>query len=350
MLEKSAAAAMLHMISAFGASQALYVAAKLALPDLLDDAPQTIEQVAARTETHADSLARLMRALTSMGLFTIDDQRRYTLTPVGATLRTDASGSLRSWVLVALGEESRQAWGELARTVRTGEIAFDHVFAMNVWEYRARHPEHARVFNDAMGHMTALYNTSVIEAYSFAKFAKVIDVGGGNGSLLIALLEANPGMRGAIFDIPHVAEAAKRRVDEANLSDRCEVVSGDAFSDVPRGGNAYILSRVIHDWNDDRALAILTSCRRAIAPDATLLLIERVLPDSFSQTDDALPLCITDLHMMVMNGGRERSEAQYRTLLARAGFTLTRIVATGSCMNVIEARPLTGAMNETNRV
>lgn len=192
------------------------------------------------------------------------------------------------------------------------------------------------IFDEAMGNLSRVYNSVVVATYPFSTFKKVVDVGGGNGSFMLALLQANPHMKGVLVDMPHVSEKARQRIAEAGFAQRCEVVAGDALTAVPEGADAYVLCRVIHDWADDPAAAILRTCRRAMSNNARLLVIERMLADRAQHDPAARSVSISDLQMMVMNGGRERSEAEYRALFARAGFTLKRIVPTESTMNVIE--------------
>jgi hypothetical protein len=223
----------------------------------------------------------------------------------------------------------------MLHTVKTGETAFDHHFGMNLWQYRAVHPEDAKTFDEAMADHTALSNKTILASYDFTSFGTIVDIGGGDGSLLAAILKAHPGMKGILFDIPSVAAKAERRMEAERLSDRCEIVSGDFFEYVPPGGDAYILKAVIHDWDDERAKAILTNCHHAMAKDGKLLLIEAAIPPG----NGRFFYKFMDLNMMVMTGGRERTEAEYRELLAAAGFRLLRIVPTEFEVAVIEASP-----------
>jgi precorrin-6B methylase 2 len=332
-------ATMLRMISGFRVARAIYIAAKLGLADLLKDGPKESEELAFATRTHAPSLYRVMRALASVGIFAEHEQERFTLTPIAATLQSDVHGSLRAWAILLLGEEDYQAWGGLMHTVRTGETAFEHVFGMGVFQYEAQHPEHATIFDEAMANLIGLYNSAVLANYSFSTINKLFDVGGGDGSLMIALLRANPEMKGVLFDLPHVAEKAKKRLADAGLVGRCEVVAGDAFVSVPGGGDAYVLSRVMNGFNDERALAILHNCRRAITDNGKLLLVERILPDRVEHSIAAQGPVLSDLNMMVISGGRERTVAEHRALIEAASFTLTKVVPTQSEVSVIEAVP-----------
>jgi SAM-dependent methyltransferase len=332
-------AAMLRMISGFRVARAVYIAAKLGLADLLKEGPKRSGELALATETHAPSVHRVMRALASVGIFAEDEQGRFALTPIAATLQSDVPGSLRAWAILVLGEEDYQAWGELMHSVRTGETAFEHVFGMGIFQYEARHPEHARIFDEAMANLVGVYNAAVLASYSFSTIRKVVDVGGGDGSLIVAILQANPEMKGVLFDLPHVTEKAKQRIKEAGLAGRCEVVAGDAFASVPSGAEAYILSRVMNSFDNERAIAILRNCRRAITHNGKLLLVERVLPDRAEHSIAAQGPFMSDLNMMVISGGRERTAAEHRALLETAGFILKKVIATQSEASVIEAAP-----------
>jgi hypothetical protein len=332
--------AMLRMISGFRVSRAIYIAAKLGLADLLKDGPKHTEELAEATRTHAPSLYRVMRALATMGIFAEDEPRRFALTPIAATLQSDVPGSLRAWAIMALGEEDYQAWGDLMHSVRTGESAFTHVFDMGVWQYRAQHPEYAKIFDEAMANLVGVYNAAVLANYPFSTIKTLVDVGGGDGSLLVAILEANPKITGVLFELPDAAEKAKQRIAAVGLDRRCEFVAGNAFDSVPQGADAYLLSRVIYSFDDKRAISILQSCRCAIIQhESKLLLLERVLPDRVECSVAAQGLVMSDLNLMVIGGGRERTAAEHRALLEAAGFTLTKVVPTQSEVSVIEAVP-----------
>jgi hypothetical protein len=336
----SPSAAMLHLIMGFRVSRTIFVAAKLGLADLLKDGPRTSEQLARSTETHAPSLYRVLHALVSIGVFSGDDEQGFALTPLGNTLRSDAPGSLRHWAMLVLGNEHYQAWGDLAHSVKTGESAFRHIFGANTYEYVSQHPEHAEIFNEAMANLTGFYNAAVRDCYSFSGIGKVVDVGGGDGSLVIALLQANPGMKGIVFDLPQVAERAKQRIREAALEERCEVVSGDQFVSVPSGGDIYILSRCVNSFNDARVIQLLKNCRAAMPEKGKLLLIERVLPARLGDSIRAHHAFMSDLNMLVNSGGQERTETEHCALLEAAGFRVTSVVPTESEMSVVECVPV----------
>ena len=328
------------MISGFRVARAIYIAAKLGLADLLKDEPKGSEELAFATGTHAPSLYRVMRALASVGIFAEEEQGRFTLTPIAATLRSDVPGSLRAWAIMTLGEEDYQAWGDLMHSVRTGESAFTHVFGTGVWQYRAQHPDYAKSFDEAMANLVGVYNAAVLAKYQFSTIKTLVDVGGGDGSLLVAILQANPKMKGMLFELPEVAEKAKQKISEAGLSGRCEIVAGDAFNSVPSGADGYVLSRLINSFDDKQAIAILQSCQRAITHKRKLLLLERVVPDRVEHSTAAQGPVMSDLNMMVLGGGRERTATEHRALLGAAGFTLTKIIPTQSEVSVIEAEPM----------
>ena len=332
--------AMLRMISGFRVSRAIYVAAKLGIADLLKDGPKSSEELARLTSTHPLSLYRVIRAQASVGIFAEDEQGCFTLTAIGNTLQSEISGSLRAWAILVLGEEDYQAWGDLMYTVRTGQTGFDHVFGMGIFQYEAQHPDHAKIFDEAMANLIGVYNSAVLASYSFLSIEKLVDVGGGDGSLIVAILQTKPKMKGMLFDLPHVTEKAKQKITEAGLSGRCEVVAGDALVSVPSGGDAYILSRVINSFDNERALAVLQNCRRAITQKSKLLLVERVLPDRVEHSFAAQGPVMSDLNMMVISGGRERTATEHRALLDAAGFTLTKIIPTQSEVSMIEAEPV----------
>lgn len=324
--------AMLDMIKGFWVSRALYVAAKLGIPDLLRDEPKSSDDLAQATGTHAPSLYRVLRALDSVGVFAEDDQGRFALTPLGATLRTDVPGSLRYFAIEELGENHYPAWERVLHSVETGAIAFNHVYGASKWQYMAEHSDEARIFDAAMSSFSSVVAAAVVAAYDFSSSATVVDVGGGDGTLLAAILKANPSLRGAVADLPHVAEGAQRRLDADGLADRCEVAAGSFFESVPVG-DTYVLKFIIHDWDDQQSAAILRNCRSAMAANGRVLLVEAVIQPgtatSFSK--------YVDLNMLVMTGGRERTEAEYRALLDSAGLRLTRIIPTSTEMSILEA-------------
>ena len=325
---------MLQIISGFWISRAVYVIAKLGIPDLLKSGPKTAEELAAATRTHAPSLYRVLRALASVGVLESHD-RQFAQTPLSETLVTDAPGSLRWFTVSELGQEHYPAWGNLMQSVRTGEIAFDHFFGVDVWGYFQRNPEDAAVFNDSMTAVTAAANEEIMTKYDFSGFKKVVDVGGGHGGLITSILKNNSHVRGVLFDAPQVIEGARPKIEAAGLADRCETVSGDFFKSVPAGGDAYVMKWIIHDWDDQKAVTILRNCRNEMQPNGKLILVDCVVPE----TNEPHFSKFIDLNMLVMTGGKERTEEEFEELLADAGFKLLRVIPTDVPTSIVEAEP-----------
>lgn len=331
--------AMLRLIAGFRASRVIQVAARLRLADALRDGPQDVRALAEITATHAPSLERLLHALASLGVLAQDSDGRFALTDLGATLRGDAQGSLRAWAEFALGGEHYAAWGELEHGVRHGDVAFDRLFGTDVWEYRRRHAQRGELFNQAMAALASGFDPALVAGPAWAGVRTIVDVGGGDGSLLVALLRAHPAMRGVLFDLPHVVGEGRARIDDAGLASRCTAVAGDAFQSLPGGADGYVLCQVLHDWSDERAGIILRNCRRAVAPGGRLFVIERLLPERFDASPAARSAAMADLTMMVMTGGRERTAEGFRVLLEFAGFRIANVERTGSGPALIQALP-----------
>jgi hypothetical protein len=326
-LRPDAASAMMNLLNGAWAARLVHAAAELGIADHLGEEPRDAAFLATATRCHTPSLARLLRALTAIGVLHETDDRRYALTPLGATLRSEVPGSMRAWALLFFSDDQGKAWEALPHAVRTGEHAFRHIFGADQWARLAARPEAARLFDAGMQSMTQGVNGPLITHYPFGNYKWIVDVGGGNGALLLPMLSQHPTMRVTVFDLPHVADAARRHIAEQGLSDRCEAVSGDAFVAVPPGADAYVLKGVIHDWEDEEAIAILRTCRAAMRADSTLLLIDRILPERIDPTD-ALTQAkfITDINMFINPGGRERTEAEFRDLLSRGGLRLARVI------------------------
>lgn len=315
-------------------SRALCLAVKLGIADQLKDGPRTYGALAGATGMHAPSLNRVMRLLATAGVFTEAENGNFALTPLGDYLRADVPGSMRASIMLFAGEGIQDSWKDLEYCVQTGEPAF-----------RRKSPDadpfsnmgaDAKDFDDAMATFAPLTAKAMAAAYDFSKFGTLVDVGGGVGALLIGILQANPNLGGIVFDRPQSAERAKKRIAEAGLESRCEAVGGDFFKEVPSGGDAYLLKHVIHDWNDERATAILKSCHRAMGPQGKLLIAEGVYPPHIDQSADCRRSVSNDVNMLVCTGGRQRSEAEFRALYERAGFMLTRIVPTPARLSLIE--------------
>jgi hypothetical protein len=332
---------LMPLINGFMASRVVHVAAELGIVDLLAQGAKSTEVLARETGTDASALRRLLRALASLGVIDELDSGRFALNVVGEPLRTGVPESVRNLALTFGSERSWRVWGELRHSILTGEPAMRHAFGMDGFEYLAAHPQHAARFNEAMAEITRQVARSVVAGYDFAPFSTVVDVGGGNGTLIATILKAAPKLRGVVFDSPSGSAGASRELEVHGLSERCEVIAGDFFNSVPRDADAYILKNIIHNWDDERSVTILRNCREAIAGDGKLLLIERVMPARIDAGGDHQRWTMLDLHMLVMLGGRERTKDEYQALLAASKFKLKRTLslpgATG--FSVIEAIP-----------
>ena len=327
--------ALRYLINGYQVSQAIHVAVTLGIPDLLAHGPLASSDVAAATKTHPDALYRLLRALASVGVLDEDEQGRFSLTEVGDGLRTDAPASLAGWAAFVGRSAHWQAWGHLLHSVRSGENAFRAVHGSDVWAYRADHPEEGTIFDRAMASLTRFAHTSLLESYDFSRFRTVVDVGGGSGALVAALLAAHAALEGVLFDQPHVVAGAEEVLRDAGVMARCRIVSGSFFDFVPEGADAYLLKAILHDWQDEEAVTILRACRRAIAADGTLLVIERVL----APPNEGPEAKFADLNMLVSTSGRERTREGFDELLKAAEFRLDGETPTSSGLSVIAARP-----------
>jgi hypothetical protein len=323
------------MMTGYWISKAIYVAAKLGIADLLADSPHSAEELAAATQTQAGALYRVLRALASVGIFSEETPNRFALTPLAELLRSDTPDSMRA-LAIMYAEEQYRAWDDVLHSVRTGQPAFEHAFGMPYFDYFATHPEASQVFNEAMVGWTTQVVDAVVAAYDFSPFGTVVDVGGGHGALLAAILKRNATARGILFDVPHVVEGAEPFLTAAAVANRCTLVGGNFFAEIPAGADAYVLAQILHDWDDERSVAILRQVRRAMPDQGKLLVVELVLPEG----NDPFMGKWLDLHMLVLLGGRERTAAQYATLLRAAGFELTRIVPLRTGQSIVEAIPV----------
>lgn len=311
-------------------TQAIYVAAELGIADLLVEGPRTAEELAEYTNTRSGSLYRVLRALASAGIFSEDEDCRFSLTPLAENLRSDVPNSLRSFAIIA-GAEFHQSWANLLYSVRTGRPGFDKTFGKPFFQYMTEHPDRHTVYDAAMMVHGIAETDPMLDAYDFSAFETVIDVGGGNGLMLAAILDRYPSVKGILFDLRPVVERAKATISDLDLSDRCQIVGGDFFVSVP-SADVYVLRHIIHDWDDDGAVSILRNCSRAMNPEGRVLLVETVIPainePCFGKWLDL---------MMLIVGGRERTEQQYRQLLRQAGLELNRIISTAHEISIVEA-------------
>ena len=324
------------MIGGARATQLVYVAAKLGIADLLKDGPKGCDELSQSLGTHPQTLYRVMRALPSLGVFSENEDGRFELTSLGELLQTGAPGSLRGFAVMTGEEWFWRSYGDLLHGVLTGETAFDHVHGRGLFEYLEQDSEAAQVFHEAMTSLSGPQSTAVVAAYDFSGIGKIVDVGGGRGTLMSAILKANPKMHGVLYDLPSVIEHATSHLVAEGVADRCELVAGSFFESVPRGGDAYILKWIIHDWDDRRAVEVLRNCRRAMADSVRLLLVERLV----SKEKRGASAKLADITMLVIPGGRERTEDEYSTVLNAASFRLTRILPTESELNIIEGVPV----------
>jgi hypothetical protein len=322
------------MILGFRTACLLYVAAELGLADHLHDGERSSAELAAATAADADALHRLLRGLAQLGIVRQSGDDRFGLTPLGQSLRSDATDSQRALARLWGHDAFWRAWGDLLHSVRTGQPAFAHTFGRPLFDYIGAHPDFVPIFNAGMAGSSPAVTAALVAAYAFDRFGTIVDVGGGTGSLLVAILQAAPRPRGLLFDLPHSGERAQQAIEQAGLEQRCQFVGGDFFEGVPAGGDAYVLKLILHDWDDERALAVLQQCRRAMPPTATLLVMEHVLPPSDQPALDAVMM---DLNMLILIGGRERSAAEYGRLFEQAGFRLTRVIPTSSPLSIVEA-------------
>lgn len=328
------AVALHQLVNGVFVAQAISVFARLGVADALVTGPRDVKEIAEAVGAHGPALYRLLRALGDVGVVTEVENRWFALTPLGELLRSNVPGSLRGMMTVIGLPFHRNPWTDLYETIQTGESAFDRVYGMEIFQYLAEHPEDAAFFDAEISAVSTTLAVSVVPVYDFTRFGTVVDVGGGRGGLLAAILAANPNLQGVLFDKSAVVVGAEEVFSSAQVLDRCKVVSGDFFDSVPEGGDAYLLSYVIHNWDDDHAVQILGRCRAAIANTGCVLLVEPVLPEDTAPSMAKL----VDLGMLIMtSGGRERTETEYRTLFDRAGLQLTRIVPIAAPVSLVEA-------------
>jgi hypothetical protein len=320
-------------------TQLIHVAATLGVADLLRDGSKSCHELAEALRVDPGALYRVLRALASIGIFAETDPHWFALTPLAQPLQTDVPGSLRASAMLYGEPWWWRACGDLLHSVQTGQPAFDHVHGESLFAFLRHAADAAALFNDHQTNMTRQDAAAVVNAYGFRECARVVDVGGGHGALTAAILKACSWTTAILFDQPAVIEGAKQRLCAEGLTDRCDCVAGDFFESVPAGGDVYVLKDIVHDWDDDRATAILRQCRRAIAQapesSAKLLVVEKVIPPG----NTPFPGKLTDITMLLVAGGRERTANEYETLLNEAGFALMRIVPTSSPASVIEAIP-----------
>ena len=327
---------LMAIVRGYQRSRAVTVAAELGIADLLSSGPRGVADLAAETSADASSLYRLLRALAAAGVLTEHPDRQFGLSAMGEFLRRDHPLSLAAAARMFGADYQWRAWGALGHSVETGENAAVHVLGTDVWEYRRQHPEHSEVFDAAMRTLSAADNPGVLAAHDFGRYRLVADIGGGTGAVLAAVLAAHPGSRGILFDQAHVVANAEVVLRDAGVADRAAVVPGDFFDRVPEGADAYLLVRILHDWEDADAVRILRNVRAAMTPDAVLVIVDSVLGPP---NEDPLAKFL-DLMMLVSAGGRERTEEEWRALLADGGLEFVAAQRATATRHVIEARPM----------
>lgn len=326
-------AQIIQMGTACWVSQLVYTAASLGLADHLADGPRSALDLAAVTNTQPRALHRFMRSLASFGILTQGENETFGLTPLGAALKSDAPGSARSTILAMAGPWMWKAWGEFQYSVETGKTSMEKVFGMPIFDYLAQHPREAAQFSEAMVGIHGAEPPAVAEAYDFSPFSTIVDVGGATGNMLAHILSRHAQPRGVLFDRAHVVTEAPALLRARGVESRVSIEPGDFFEHVPEGGDAYILSHIIHDWSESQCSTILGNCRTAMQPGAKLLIVEFVLPEGNTPHFGKL----ADMVMLAIPGGEERTAAEYGTLLAAAGLTMTRVVPTASDASIVEA-------------
>ncbi|MFL6086530.1 MAG: methyltransferase [Mycobacterium sp.] len=329
-----APAAMIEMILAGWTSQAITVAAQLGVADALADGPLPIDELAARVDADADALRRLLRALISRGVFRHRRDGRFELNSLADTLRSDAPVSMTSAARFYGSQEQRERWTLLVDSVRSGTSVVPALRGKSSFDYFADEPELAALFNQTMTSVSEMTDATIVAGYDFRVHPTIVDVGGGHGPLLAAILAAAPASRGVLYDLPPVVANAPNLLREQGVADRVVIAEGSFFDSVPGDGDAYVLKNIIHDWPDEKARQILRNVRAAVGTGATVLLVEFVIPEH----DRDFPGKWVDLEMMLNLGARERTAAEYRDLLSAAGFRMTRVVQTASPLSVVEAR------------
>lgn len=310
-------------------SQPIYVAAELGIADMLSKCPMPVEEIARQSKTHAGTLYRVLRALAGVGIFAETNDRVFQLTPMGECLKT---GAMRSAALMVHSDWNDRAWSYLLHSVRTGETAFDKAHGMPIADWLARNPAAEQVLSEANAMKAAHSHRAVVDAYDFTGVRTLTDVGGGYGALIAEILDAYPLMKGIVADLPSVVPGAEKLLRDRGLENRCQTVSCDFFQEVPAGGDAYLLSHVLHDWPDDKCQIILKNCRSAMTPRSKLLVVEMLVP----QGNEPSVAKMLDLEMLVITGGCERTREEYRRLLEVSGFKLSHVIPTKGGICVLE--------------
>lgn len=324
----------LQILNGFYVAGAVSCLAQLGIPDLVEAAPKSAGELARQIGADANSLYRLMRATACVGVLSEGPDGKFSQTPLSAVLRTDATPSLRAFAIMSGREWHGRGWSNLEHCVRTGKPAMEQIYGMPIFDFFKQHPAEAEIFNNAMTDFSMIDSPAVAEAYNFEDIRSIVDIAGGHGLLLATILKKNPHLRGTLFEAPHVVKGAANGPLKP-LMDRCTLASGDMFSSVPSGADAYIMKHIIHDWPDELCIRLLKACRKGVNPGGKLLVVDAVIQPG----NDFSPGKFLDLQMLIFPSGCERTEKQFRTLFSAAGWQLTRIIPTAPGDSIVEAVP-----------
>lgn len=320
-----------QMLFGFVVTKAIHVAAKLGIADLISaHGPMTCSVLADKSGAHEESLHRLLRALASLGIFSKDEDGKYSLTPLSECLREDSPESVKAMAL-SVGNVFYKAYDELLFSVKTGDSGFKKAVGVPVFEYLTNNAEEGKIFDRMMTDIHGGETAPMIDAYNFSEFKTIVDIGGGNGEVISAVLNKNTAAKGILFDLPEVIDRSKKSISASGLSDRCELASGNFFESVAKGGDAYIMRHILHDWNDADAITILTNCRKAMNPGGRILVVEAVIQEG----NEPSPFKLLDLTMLLI-GGKERTRNQFENIFSKAGLKLNQIVPFQNDLSVVE--------------
>ncbi len=326
-------AQMMQMITGFWTSCCVYTAAKLNIADHIAEQPLSLSLLAEKTQTDQGALYRILRALCSVGVFTQNEQNEYQNTDLGNTLRDNVPGSMKAMAIAQLGDHY-SAWGDLLYSVRTGNIAFDHIHGMPIWKYYETHPDDGANFNKAMSGLTQAVIANILPVYDFNRYNNIVDIGGGNGTFLCAILRAATNSKGIVFDEPHIQAQGNNYIAQQGMEGRCSYAAGSFFETIPPGADLYMMKMILHDWDDEHSHRILSNTSTAMSGNSKLIIVEAVLPPDNAPH----PGKFMDINMMAMTGGKERTEAEWKQLLGKAGLKHTGTIATHSPMfSIVEA-------------
>lgn len=313
---------------------ALSCLARLGIPDLVEHGPKSADELAAQVGADPRALYRLMRATACVGVLSEGPDGKFSETPLSAVLRSNANPSLKAFAIMHGRDWHGLGWSQLDYCVRTGKQALDKIYGMPIFQFFQQHPEEAQLFNQSMSDLSTIDSPAVADAYSFGEIQSIVDVAGGHGLLLATILSRNPHLKGTLYEVPHVLEGAKSGPLKPFM-DRCTLASGDMFSAVPTGADAYVMKHIIHDWPDDLCIKILKACRKGVNPGGKLVVVDNVIQPG----NDFAPGKFLDLQMLIFPGGCERTEKQFRDLFAAAGWKLNRVIPTAAIESIVEGVP-----------